>query len=164
MWREPKLWTFWRHKDCLQTQWTNLSCQAQQENVWFRFHLMGKSMKRQKINSSKRSERMRGLYATPPDHVTLNVTVSPVKHQQQHHPPQPASSPLPRHQSLLLITPNRHTQSVSGPGNNLGLLPVSSCRLAVFRVVMSSPRLSLFPFIFQFPPTKNLRSAMAGEY
>lgn len=41
--------------------------------------------------------------------------------------------------------------------------PVSSCRWAVFRVEVSSSRLSLLPFIFQFPPTKNFRSAMAGR-
>lgn len=42
--------------------------------------------------------------------------------------------------------------------------PVSSLRLAVFKVIMSSPRLSLSPFIFQFPPTKNfLEDIFAGQ-
>lgn len=40
------------------------------------------------------------------------------------------------------------------------LLPVSSCKLASLSVWMSAPRLCLSPFIFQFPPTKNLREAM----
>lgn len=31
-WREPKLWTVWRHRDCSQTQWTNLSCQHSNKN------------------------------------------------------------------------------------------------------------------------------------
>lgn len=40
--------------------------------------------------------------------------------------------------------------------------PVCSLSCAVFRLLMSSSKLSLLPFIFQFPPTKNLRDAIAG--
>lgn len=40
--------------------------------------------------------------------------------------------------------------------------PVSVLILALFKVLMSSPRLFLSPFIFQFPPTKNFLGDMSA--
>lgn len=64
---------------------------------------------------------------------------------------------------LTVLSPQRQRQQqlLLFPGSKSSL-PVSAGTFASLRVWMSSERLFLSPFIFQFPPTKNFLGAMMG--